>query len=78
MQAEIASTGTTDSFIEATHVTKTRHAHEVTPACLYALIQRAYTDYSSSVSPNQNEVDEEVALSFQEWCSMRTNKFCSL
>ena len=74
MQAEIASSGTADSFIKATHVTKTRHDNEVTAACLYALIQRTYTDYSTSVGPNQNEADEEVALSFQEWCSMRANK----
>ena len=74
MQAKIAISGTAGSFIKATHVTKTRHPHEVTAACLYALIQRAYTDYSTSVSPNQNEVDEEDALSFQEWCSMPANK----
>ena len=74
MQAEIASSGTADPFIEATHVTKTRHTHEVTAACLYALIRRAYTDYSTSDGPNQNEADEEVALSFQDWCSMRANK----
>ena len=74
MQAEIASSRTADSFIKATHVTKTRHAHEVTAAYLYALIQRAYTDYSTSIGSNQNEADEEVALSFQVWCSMRANK----
>ena len=66
MQTEIASSGTADLFIEAAHVTQTRHAHEVTAACLYALIQHAYTDYSTFVGPNQNEADEEVALSFQE------------
>ena len=68
MQAESASSGTVDLFIKVTYVTKTRHAHEVTAACLYALIWRAYSDYSTSVGPNQNEADEEVALSFQEWC----------
>ena len=74
MQAEIASSGTADSFIKATHVTKIRHAHEGFVTYLYALIQRAYTDYSTSVVPNQNKADEEDALSFQEWCSMRGNK----
>ena len=29
-QAKIASSGTADSFISASHVTKTRHAHQVT------------------------------------------------
>ena len=74
MQAEIASSETADSFVKATHVTKTLHAHEVTASCLYPLIRRAYTDYSTSVGPNQNEADEEVALSFQEWCSRQENK----
>ena len=74
VQAEIASSGTADSFIKATDVTKTRHAREVTAACLYALIRRASTDYSTSVGPNQNEDDEEVALSFQKSCSMQANK----
>ena len=62
------------ALVNPAHVTKTRHAHKVTAACLYALIQRAYTDYSTSVGPNQSEADEEVALSVQEWCSMRANK----
>ena len=30
VQAEIASSGTANSFIHASHVTKTRHAHQVT------------------------------------------------
>ena len=47
---------------------------KVTGACLYALIRRVYSDYFTSVGPNQNEADEEVALSFQEWCSMQANK----
>ena len=76
MQAEIASSGTADSFIKATYVTKTRHAHEVTAACLYALIRRAYTDYSTSVGPNQNEADEEVALSFHSFTRMSSCSVC--
>ena len=56
IQAEIASSGTANSFILASHVTKTRHAHQVTAASLYALLQRAYTD---AVQP------------FEEWCIQR-------
>jgi hypothetical protein len=32
VQADIASSGTANSFINASHVTKTRHAHQVTVA----------------------------------------------
>ena len=37
--ANIASSGAADSFIRASHVTKTRHAHQVTSATLYALLR---------------------------------------
>ena len=34
VQADIAETGTADSFIKASHVTKMRHAHQATAATL--------------------------------------------
>ena len=40
VQADIASSGTANSFIPATHVTKTRHAHQVTAASLYVFLQQ--------------------------------------
>ncbi len=45
VQANIASTGTADSFVKASHVTKTRHAHQVTAASLHTLLQKAYSEY---------------------------------
>ena len=65
VQAEIASSGTADLFTKATHVTKTLHPHEVTAACLYALTQRAYTDYFTSVGPNQNEANDKLLYLFK-------------
>ena len=69
-QGDIASSGTADTFIKAIHVTKTQHAHEITAASLYILLPRAYDVFFTSASPNQ----DEVALSFQEWCSKRAKK----
>ena len=70
IQADIASSGTANSFIHATHVTKTRHAHHVTAASLYILIQQAYTEDCTS-----DETDADVmqpdSPSFQEWCTQR-------
>lgn len=43
VQANIASTGTTNSFINVSHVTKTRHAHQATAASLHILLHCAYT-----------------------------------
>jgi len=44
VQVDIASTGTADSFIKVSHVTRTRHAHQVTAATLYALLKAAYDE----------------------------------
>ena len=43
VQANIASTGTADSFVKASHVTKTRHAHQATAASLYMLCCTKHT-----------------------------------
>ena len=69
-QGDIASSGTADTFIKTIHVTKTRHAHEITAASLYILLQRVYDVFSTSVTPNQ----DEVTLFFQEWCSKIANE----
>ena len=70
-QGDIAGSGTANTFIKAIHVTKTRHTHEITAASSYILLQRAPDVFSTSATPNQ----DEVALSFQEWCSKRANVF---
>ncbi len=38
VQANIASPGKADAFLKASHVTWTRHAHQVTACCLYSLL----------------------------------------
>lgn len=45
VQAEIATAGTADSFLRATHVARTRRAHQVTAAALHILKHRAYDSY---------------------------------
>ena len=39
VQVDIAGTGTADSFIKASHMMKTRHAHQVTAASLGVLFE---------------------------------------
>ncbi len=51
IQATIALPGKADSFLKGSHVTRTRHAHQVTAACLYLLLVRAYQLYTESHSP---------------------------
>jgi len=65
VQANIAASGTADSFIRASHVTKTRHAHQVTAACLYTLLHQAY---------DQHKISEATALCFDDWCLQRVEE----
>ena len=59
-EAGLASSGVADSFLRASHLTRTRHAHQVTAATLYILQHRAFSQYIVS--------NEEPPLSFEEWC----------
>ena len=65
VQADIASSGTANSFIHAKHVTKTRHAHQVTAASLYTLLQQAYNEECIS---DDKDVMPPISLYFEEWC----------
>lgn len=69
VQAEIASPGTADSFIYASHVTKTRHAHQVTAASLYKLLHQAYNEHCTS---------EAVPPTFEGWCLQQVSEIRSL
>ena len=41
-QAEVASSGTADSYLKAAHLTRTRHAHQVTLLTLHILQKEAF------------------------------------
>lgn len=42
VQAGVTTQGTADSFLKALHVSRTRHAHQVTAAVVYVLMEKAY------------------------------------
>ena len=74
--AGVTSTGVADSFIKASHLTRTRQVHQNTAANLYILQQRAYSKYKE-VSDNgvepQGFIDWEKKMStehpqFLYWC----------
>ena len=65
VQAKVASAGTADSFLKASHVTRTRHAHQVTASTLHILLKKAYTQYLEALAPDcQPEA-------FGDWCKRR-------
>jgi len=63
VDANVSSSGTAESFIKASSITRSRRAHQVTASSLYILLQRAYTKYQEI----QN--DEENVLLFDDWCN---------
>ena len=65
VQAEITSAVTADSFLRASHVSRTRRAHQVTAAALWTLQRRAY-DHCFELSDKRNE-----ELEFDNWCQQQ-------
>jgi hypothetical protein len=66
------ASGTADSYLKVSHVTCTRHAHQLTASSLHILLHKAYTEYSSS------QEDEEALDSLEAWCDERAkNRFSS-
>lgn len=68
VQAKVASAGMADSFLKVAHVTRTRHAHQVTACSLYILLKRSYAHYRDSLGEGRQEE------SFDEWCSQQNKK----
>ena len=65
-QANIATPGTAESFFKTTHVTRTRHAHQVTASALSILLHMAYDTY---------RCEESEPKLFDEWCVNRVEVF---
>ncbi len=65
-EAKVASPGTAESFLHASHVTRTRRAHQVTACSLYILLKKAYLAYSSNLEENAPH------MSFNDWCSSKS------
>ena len=55
-QAGIASSSTADSFLKASHLTRTRHAHQVTALALAKLQENAFLHTEGVFSNEANEV----------------------
>ncbi|KAK3737069.1 hypothetical protein QZH41_013876, partial [Actinostola sp. cb2023] len=56
--ANVATQGVVDSFITASHLTRTRRAHQITAASLHILQQKAYQQYASVSCPEVKPFDE--------------------
>jgi hypothetical protein len=64
-QSNLASAGTADSFLKASHISRTRHAHQVTASALYRLMKGAYNQFI-------NTLDQGTDLpTFDAWRAQR-------
>ena len=61
LEADVATPGIAESFLKASHVTQTRHAHQATACALYILLKKAYDRYVANNS-------EESTDTFSTWC----------
>ena len=67
VRARVATTGTADSFLKASNVTRTRRAHQITAISLFTLLKRAYIHYC-------NQLDEEqIPMSLENWCAQQAD-----
>ena len=70
-QAGIASFGTADSFLKAAHLTRTRHAHQVSVLALAKLQQDAFLCTEGPHDENTKEAWRQAMISksptFQYW-----------
>jgi len=64
VEAGVASSGTAESFLTASSVTRTRLAHQITACTLYKFMKEACQDYCT-------EESERFTLTFKEWCDQR-------
>lgn len=62
----MASSGVADSFLKSSHLTRTRHALQVTAAALYILQHNAYSRHLKSGGG--------CNLSFEDWCKKMEQK----
>ena len=69
VNADIASTGTADSFLKVSHLARTRRAHQVTAAALYILQQQAYDAFKASTQDSTT-----TPLSFEVWCEKMSSE----
>ena len=56
--ANVATLGTADSFLHASHITKTRYSHQVTAVALYILQHHAY----------EKDIVDQKDMAFEMWC----------
>ena len=66
VETDIASSGTAESFLSASSVTRTRKAHQITASCLYKVLKDEYEYYCNEAGTIAGTI-----LSFEDWYQKR-------
>ena len=69
VESAIATSGTEDSYLSASSVTRTRQMHQMTASCQYKLLHDSYGIYCTEA-----QTDDQRELSFDDWCDMRKHQ----
>ena len=67
-ESNIATSGKAESYLQASHLKRTRYAHQVTAASLHILCHQAYEYFLA----DQGTANYQ---SFEAWCEERANKY---
>jgi len=65
VQANISSVGIAISYVKASHVGRTRRAHQITACALFILLKVAYKHYMENIEPNEQSLNKD------DWCNLR-------
>ena len=71
----VATSGTAQSFLGATHICRTRYVHQVSASALYVLMKKAYTAYTEMMQdgdPRSSSADGPPTI--QEWIQQKCLK----
>ena len=69
VNAKITTSGKAESMLHASHVVRSRHAHQVMAASLYILHERAYSSYVNRQKTAHGPIDD-----FDRWCELQSGK----
>ena len=69
VEAGVVSSGTSESLLTVSSLTKTRQMHQVTASSLFNLLKAAYNEHCNEQADNFVNV-----LSFEGWCARRKNQ----
>ena len=67
VQAKVASPGTAESLLKASHVSRSRRAHQITACSLFILLKKAYNKFIE-------DCDDSMSPTLEDWCEAQSRR----